>query len=113
MEKESMRQFNYYGQTRLENLDEHDIVGLEREIDYLIRNSLGQGHSRGATAAHSNMIDINGNRVISTADYNLPKKKSKTAGHANPRIAKKKALKHRKQQVLQTGGDELQMNDQN
>jgi hypothetical protein len=24
---------------RLENLDEHDIIGLEREIDYIIRNS--------------------------------------------------------------------------
>ena len=29
---EAMRTFNYYGQTRLEDLDEHDIVGLEREI---------------------------------------------------------------------------------
>jgi hypothetical protein len=38
-DKEQMRQFNYYGQTRLENLDEHDIVGLEREIDYIIRHS--------------------------------------------------------------------------
>jgi len=34
-----MRQFNYYGKTRLENLDEHDVVGLEREIDFIIRNS--------------------------------------------------------------------------
>ena len=38
-ENEQMRQFNYYGQVRLENLDEHDIVGLEREIDYIVRNS--------------------------------------------------------------------------
>jgi len=43
-ENESMRQFNYYGQTRLENLDEHDVVGLEREIDFIIRCSqLGNG----------------------------------------------------------------------
>lgn len=38
-DKETMRQFNYYGQTNLENLDEHDVVGLEREIDFIIRNS--------------------------------------------------------------------------
>mmetsp|Transcript_42254 Transcript_42254/g.64771 ORF Transcript_42254/g.64771 Transcript_42254/m.64771 type:complete len:101 (+) Transcript_42254:1767-2069(+) len=38
-DRESMRQFNYYGKTRLENLDEHDVVGLEREIDFIIRNS--------------------------------------------------------------------------
>ena len=47
-DNESMRQFNYYGQTRLENLDEHDVVGLEREIDFIIRNSaLGTSPNRG------------------------------------------------------------------
>ena len=47
-DNESMRQFNYYGQTRLENLDEHDVVGLEREIDFIIRNSaLGNSPHRG------------------------------------------------------------------
>ena len=47
-DNESMRQFNYYGQTRLENLDEHDVVGLEREIDFIIRNSaLGNSPIRG------------------------------------------------------------------
>jgi hypothetical protein len=50
-DQEQMRQFNYYGQTRLENLDEHDIVGLEREIDFIIRNShLGGSPSRQGTA---------------------------------------------------------------
>ena len=38
-ERESMRQFNYYGRTRLENLDEHDVAGLEREIEFILRNS--------------------------------------------------------------------------
>lgn len=36
--KESMRTFNYYGQTRLESLDENDVDGLKREIDYIIKN---------------------------------------------------------------------------
>ena len=38
--KESMRTFNYYGQTRLESLDENDVDGLKREIDYIIKNQL-------------------------------------------------------------------------
>lgn len=60
-DKESIRTFNYYGQTRLENLDEHDIVGLEREIDFIIRKSyLNNGQSRGMTAnADPTIIDIN------------------------------------------------------
>lgn len=61
-----MRQFNYYGTTRLENLDEHDIVGLEREIDFIIRNShLGFSPQRQGTAAPGGdyCVDINGERV--------------------------------------------------
>ena len=81
-EKESMRQFNYYGQTRLENLDEHDIVGLEREIDFIIRNSqLAGSPTRGGTALNGgdyNIIDINGNKV--SEEHQLPKKRNKTAG---------------------------------
>lgn len=68
-ENESMRQFNYYGQTRLENLDEHDVVGLEREIDFIIRNSaLGNSPHRGQTAGpmgqeiDPNIINIDGNQ---------------------------------------------------
>jgi len=80
-EKESMRQFNYYGQTRLENLDEHDVVGLEREIDFIIRNSnLGGSPSRGGTAMNGgdfNIVDINGQR--SSGEHHLPKKRNKTA----------------------------------
>ena len=34
--KESMRTFNYYGQTRLESLDENDVDGLKREIDFIV-----------------------------------------------------------------------------
>ena len=36
-EQESMRQFNY-GPARIGELDENDIAGLEREIDYIVRN---------------------------------------------------------------------------
>ena len=32
-----MRQFNY-GPARIGELDENDIAGLEREIDYIVRN---------------------------------------------------------------------------
>jgi hypothetical protein len=72
MDNESLRQFNYYGQTRLENIDEHDVVGLEREIDFIIRNSyLGTNSpTRGATA---------GAQVAE--NYQLPQKRNKTAGH--------------------------------
>jgi len=98
-EKESMRQFNYYGKTRLENLDEHDIVGLEREIDFIIRNShLGNSPTRGGTAANGgdyieHIVDVNGEVV--TGPQGLPRKRNKTAGHHNPRAAKKKLLKDR------------------
>lgn len=37
---EGMRKFSYYGgpQQRLNEIDENDIVALEKEIDYVIRN---------------------------------------------------------------------------
>ncbi len=38
-ESESMRKFNYHGPTRLNELDENDIAGLEREIDFIVRNN--------------------------------------------------------------------------
>ena len=38
-----MRQFNYYGQTRLGDFNENDIEGLQNEIEYIIRNQLGGG----------------------------------------------------------------------
>ena len=92
---ETMRQFNYYGQTRLENLDEHDIEGLEREIEFIIRNSnIGNSPSnRGMTAEgqyDNNIVDINGNRVV--GPNIIPVKRNKTAGHGNPRSKKKQAL---------------------
>lgn len=93
VDNESIRQFNYYGQTRLENLDEHDIIGLEREIDFIIRNShVGDVPSRGMTAnPDPSIVDINAGQNF------LPKKRNKTAGHSNnPRFAKKKALKNKK-----------------
>jgi len=92
-EAETIRQFNYYGQTRLENLDEHDIEGLEREIDFIIRNSnVGSSPKRGMTqggdyAFDNNIVDINGNRVIGKS--HIPIKRNKTAGHGNPRSKKK------------------------
>ena len=33
-----MRQFSYHGK-RLESIDEHDINGLEREIEFILKNS--------------------------------------------------------------------------
>ena len=39
-EQESMRQFNYHGPTRMNELDENDIAGLEKEIDFIVRNYL-------------------------------------------------------------------------
>jgi len=38
-------------------LDEHDIVGLEREIDYIIRNAVGSSQERNGTA---HTTDYNG-----------------------------------------------------
>lgn len=108
MDKESLRQFNYYGQTRLENLDEHDIVGLEREIDFIIRHSaIGNNYpNRGMTAnPDPTIIDING------GDNFLPKKRNKTAGHVNnPRFAKKKALKNKKNSLNAVAGLPNKMN---
>jgi hypothetical protein len=68
---EAMRTFNYYGQTRLEDLDEHDIIGLEREIDFIIRHSqVGASPQRLATAQdHSHLVNIN-----------LDQKRTQTAG---------------------------------
>ena len=69
---EAMRTFNYYGQTRLENLDEHDIVGLEREIDFIIRHSqVGTSPQRLATAQDTNSHFVN---------INLEQKRTQTAG---------------------------------
>ena len=78
-------------------MDEHDIVGLEREIDFIIRKSyLNNGPSRGMTANPEPMIiDINNGD-----NFSLPKKRNKTAGHTiNPRFAKKKALKNKKKSL--------------
>lgn len=96
IDKESMRQFNYYGKTRLENLDEHDVQGLEREIDFIIRNSMRHTISRGATANYGDPSLVNIPNMGNNQDYSLPKKKSKTAGYTNPRIAKKRALRKKK-----------------
>jgi hypothetical protein len=62
---DAMSQFNYYGQTRLQNLDEHDIVGLEREIDFIMKMSnVGNSPQRGMTGNgdynDQNIVNING-----------------------------------------------------
>ena len=112
VDKESLRQFNYYGQTKLENIDEHDIIGLEREIDYIIRNSHVGGDipSRGMTAnGDPNIVDIN-----SAGGAFLPKKRNKTAGPShNPRVGKKKALKNKKLSMKPPAGMNLQINRTN
>lgn len=95
-----MRQFNYYGQTRLENLDEHDVVGLEREIDFIIRNSaLGNSPIRGQTAGpQGNLIDSNIINIDGNTGYQLPpKRQSKTAGHGVR--SKKRGTRSRKAQI--------------
>ena len=60
-DKDSIQQFNYDGQIKLNNLDEHDVVGLEREIDYIIRNSYLGSNSplRNGTAQPSGDYDPN------------------------------------------------------
>ena len=46
------------------------MVGLEREIDFIIKNScLGNSPHRGQTAG------------VPVEDYQLPQKRNKTAGH--------------------------------
>ena len=60
-DKDSIQQFNYDGQTKLNNLDEHDVVGLEREIDWILRNSHLGGNSplRNGTAQPAGPYDPN------------------------------------------------------
>lgn len=80
-----MRQFNYYGRTRLDNLDEHDIVGLEKEIENILKTSLfakspprqqtTQGTEKTIDYASQNIVNINDG-------YQLPQKRLKSAGHA-------------------------------
>lgn len=70
--KESMRTFNYYGQTRLESLDENDVDGLKREIDLILGFSPvppGLQNGNGRMPNH----DLGGQET-------LPKKRTKTAG---------------------------------
>ena len=102
-DSESMKQFNYLGQMRLENLDEHDVIGLEREIDFIIRHSqLGTSPHRVGTAnGDYNIVDINGDRVDGQTHEIPVKKRNKTAGYVNPRHAKKKNLLAKKMRAAQ------------
>lgn len=73
--KESMRTFNYYGQTRLESLDENDVDGLKREIDFIIKNQLlGFSPVPPKLPADTRI----GNHDL--GEQSLPKKRTKTAG---------------------------------
>lgn len=114
-DNESMRNFNYYGQTRLENLDEHDVVGLEREIEFIIRNSaIGNSPTRGMTATTGGrigeqIVDINGEQVGQT-DYQLPPKRNKTAGHG-ARKSKKRDLMNKKS-AKYAAGNQPEQNQQ-
>lgn len=83
--RESMRTFNYYGQTRLESLDENDVDGLKREIDFIIKNQLlGSSPAPLNAAAHRPNHDL--------GDPTLPKKRTKTAGgHHNQTRGRKKS----------------------
>ena len=65
-----MRQFNY-GPARIGELDENDIAGLEREIDYIVRNQL-----LGNNASPPKEYTKNGLPSMGK----LPKKRTKTAG---------------------------------
>lgn len=69
-----MRQFSYYGgHQRLNDIDENDIAGLEKEIDFIIRNQmLGSAAGVGSQPNIGFSKNLNGNK--------LPKKRMKTAG---------------------------------
>lgn len=69
-----MRQFNYYGQTRLESLDENDVDGLKREIDFIIKNQL-LGFSPAPPKVPGER-----NGMQDLGEQSLPKKRTKTAG---------------------------------
>jgi hypothetical protein len=45
--------------------------------------------TQGGDYGYENIVDINGNRVISSGHANIPIKRNKTAGHGNPRSKKK------------------------
>lgn len=87
-----MRTFNYYGQTRLESLDENDVDGLKREIDYIIKHQL-----LGSSPAPINGPDFRANQDLQ--GQGLPKKRTKTAGGQGTanRGRKKSSLLHEQQ----------------
>lgn len=84
-----MRQFNYYGRTRLESLDENDIDGLKREIDFIVRNQL-----LGFSPAPKFTDDARKQGIDDLGSQSLPKKRTKTAGGPgqNARSRKKNSL---------------------
>jgi len=70
---------------KLNNLDEHDVIGLEREIDYIIRNSYLGSNSplRNGTAQPKgdydpNIVNIKNKEVT---DGMGNQKRHRTAGH--------------------------------
>lgn len=88
-DKDSIQQFNYDGQIKLNNIDEHDVVGLEREIDYIIRNSYLGSNSplRNGTAQplnpngdyDPNIVNIQNGKDVTGGLPN--QKRHRTAGH--------------------------------
>lgn len=70
---DGMRHFNYNaGQQRLNEIDENDIAGLEKEIDYIIRNQMLGSAALGSQPNIGVAANLNVNK--------LPKKRMKTAG---------------------------------
>ena len=102
--KDTMQQFNYYGQTKLQDLDENDVIGLEKEIDYILRNQL-LGSSPHMNKDYSGLNNIK----IDGVSQPLPKKRTKTAGLQQR--AKKKSSLLGKKDLMTTGEDTIQAND--
>ena len=86
-DKDSIQQFNYDGQTKLNNLDEHDVVGLEREIDWILRNShLGSTSPlRNGTAQPGpydpNIVNVGQSGEVTGGLGGGGQKRHRTAGH--------------------------------
>ena len=66
-----MHQFNYHGPTRMNEIDENDIAGLEKEIDFIIRNQLLANAAASPNREFTKSMPSMGK---------LPKKRTKTAG---------------------------------
>ena len=106
--KESMRTFNYYGQTRLDSLDENDVDGLKREIEDMIKNPwLGLSPVPPKHPGNTRIVNHD------LGEQSLPKKRTKTAGGqgTGTRARKKSSLLGKKN--LMSGQAEIMSSNMN